>query len=416
MGAGAACGKRGNPMPPLQRIPAAPADLSVQRIEDQVYARFTVPTANVDGQGPADVARVELYAITLNQLPSTLSFVAAEDLREAATLVAARVVRPPLPPPVPVEEGAAPVPLPPRGPGIDQGTVVVERETLTPESRTAATLPEQDIPSSLIEEEAEVPRPFGATAQAMTPKRYYFAVSVSRRGRYGPHSGLVPAPLGPTSGAPSEPVIEVAEKAMTLRWTPPPDARGIPAEPDAGLLPSRPTVPGPPATVYEVYEARRNPEEAEPVTIPAPLTPEPLTVAEFTEGDIRLGVERCFYVRAVDTIDGLRVRGPASPVACSDFADTFPPSPPHELVAISVAGAISLIWEPSDTEDVAGYVVLRGEVGSDTLTPLTTSPVTGLSYRDETVRAGVRYVYVAVAVDAAGNRSEPSNRAEETAQ
>ena len=59
-----ACGKKGAPLPPLQRIPVAPPDLSVTRIDSEVYARFTVPTSNVDGATPADVVRAELYAIT----------------------------------------------------------------------------------------------------------------------------------------------------------------------------------------------------------------------------------------------------------------------------------------------------------------------------------------------------------------
>ena len=53
--------------------------------------------------------------------------------------------------------------------------------------------------------------------------------------------------------------------------------------------------------------------------------------------------------------------------------------------------------------------------GGATLTPLTATPITDLRYRDDTVKSGVRYVYAIVAVDKAGNRSEESNRAEETA-
>jgi chitin-binding protein len=165
-----------------------------------------------------------------------------------------------------------------------------------------------------------------------------------------------------------------------------------------------------------VYEVPRNATPDAPIAVPTPLTSEPVAATEFAQSDISLGTERCFAIRAVDIIDGVHVRGPASPTACAAFADTFVPSAPRDLVAVAVPGGVNLIWEPSEAKDVAGYVVLRGQAGSDTLTPLIETPLTTPSYRDEAVTAGVRYVYAVVAVDRAGNRSAESNRVEETAQ
>jgi chitin-binding protein len=165
-----------------------------------------------------------------------------------------------------------------------------------------------------------------------------------------------------------------------------------------------------------VYELPRGGAAPGEVQLPDPLNASPLDTTTFTLEGVTFGVERCFAVRAVDVIGGVVVRGPASPAACAEIADTFAPAPPRDLVAIAVPGAISLIWEPSDSPDVAGYLVLRAEAGDDTLAPVTSSPIAGLSYRDDTTTAGVRYVYTVVAVDRAGNRSAGSNRVEETAQ
>lgn len=411
-----ACGKKGNPLPPLQRIPAAPADFSVSRFDDHVYVRFTAPALNIDGAGPADVASVEIYAITLEQPLRVFGDLEPADQREAATLVASTPVRRPLPPLPPEAEGVPPLPLPPPGPGVDQGAVMVVREELTPATRLVVSLPEQRLPGQPMLNEVDVPRALGAFPDATGPQRHYFAVAVSSRGRHGPHSGIGAAPLGGTSGAPSQPLVTVGETSMTIRWTPPLDARGIvsPAPPD--VLPSRPIVPGPPSTTFDVYEVRRNGPANAPMAVPTPLTPAPIAALEYTEADITLGGERCFSVRAVDMVDGVHVRGPASPVGCASFADIFPPSPPKELVAVAVPGGINLLWEPSDARDVVGYLVLRGEAPGATLTPVMTTPVTTLSYRDDSVQAGVRYVYAVVAVDGAGNRSGESNRVEETAQ
>jgi hypothetical protein len=413
-----ACGKRGNPMPPLVRVPAAPTDLAVARYADDVFVRVTVPASNIDGVKPADVARVDVYAITLDRDPRVLAELTPEELRKLSSLVASQPVRRPPPPPPPQKEGAPPIPVPPPEPGVDQGAIVVVSEALTPEARAIAKLPDADEKPQVEAEEIDVPRPLVAPVATAGPQRFYYAVAVSRRERFGPHTGLQPAPLGPPSGSPSAPVIEVSETSATLRWTPPEDAKGQapPTEPD--LLPSRSLVPVPPPTTYEVYQApSADAKDADaPPAMPTPLTPSPVTSAEWVLQNITLGAERCFYVRAVDTIDGQPVRGPASPTTCDAFTDTFVPSPPRDLLAASVPGAITLIWESSEAKDVAGYLVLRGEAGGDTLTPLNTTPTTELRYRDESVTSGVRYVYAVVAVDAAGNRSGESNRAEETAR
>lgn len=409
-----ACGKRGNPMPPLQRIPSGPTDISVTRIDNDVYVRLTVPSSNIDAVRPGDVARVEVYALTLDRNPTVLSGLDPDEMRELSTLVASEEVRPVLPPALPPEEGKPAPPPPPPLPGVDQGTVIVFREPL----EAAARLP-VDVPADERLAGAEQPAAgwaLGAPAADSVPRRYYYAVAVSSRGRYGPHSGMQSAPIGPMTAVPSQPVITVAETSMTIRWTPPADARGQAEKTEGEVLPSRSLIPLPPATAYDVYEVVKNASPEGPLAVPVPLTDAPVSATELSRDHATLGTERCFYVRAVETIDGVAVRGPASPVGCATFADTFAPGPPRDLLAAAVPGAINLIWEPSDANDVESYAVLRGEAGSATLTALATVAANELRYRDDTVKSGVRYLYAIVAVDKAGNRSTESNRVEETAR
>jgi hypothetical protein len=409
-----ACGKKGNPLPPLVRVPAAPGDFAITRIDDQVYVRFTAPATNIDGVRPADVDRIVVYAITYDGPATAFTNIDPEDLRELSSVVATEPVRRPQPPPPPAKEGMPPTPQPSVPPGIDQGAPAIVRELLGPDTRRPVALPQPDnVEPAAVE---TVAGPLMAPPVGSGLQRFYFAVAVSPRGRFGPHTAVVPAPLGVTSGPPSEPQITVREDSMLLRWTPPADARGLGLASEPDWLPARPIVAGPPPTMYDVYEVAPNASPDGPIAIPTPLTPEPIAATEFSQGDITLGVERCFVVRAVDIIDGVHVRGPASPVGCAAFADTFAPSAPRELVAVAVPGGINLIWEPSDAKDVAGYIVLRGEAGGDRLTALNETAVATPSYRDLTVTSGVRYVYAVVAVDKAGNRSAESNRVEETAQ
>ena len=416
----AGCGKKGPPLAPLQRIPLAPLELSISRVEDDIYARFKVPTTNIDGAGPANIARVELYAITANHRPEIKN---PEILRKLSTLVGSEVVRRPAPPLPPVKEGQPPPPLPPPGPGVDQGAFVMLRETLTAEARTPVDLSKVEVKPRVpepvpVDEDQPIAQPLVAPIEPPLPQRLYFVVSVTSNGRYSPPSAFVPAPLGTTSSAPSEPTVAVEEKSVTIKWTAPPDAHGAVDPGDPSLLPFKVLLPAPPPTTYDVYEVPRNasPDSPKPVEAPPAVTPGPVGPTEFTQTNITLGAERCFVVRPVDILDGVHVRGPASPMTCASFEDTFAPASPGRLDAVATPGTISLIWEGSDAADLAGYHVLRGEAGSATLTDLTKEPVLATSYRDESVRPGVRYIYAVIAIDKAGNRSAESNRVEETAR
>ena len=61
----AGCGKKGPPLAPLRLVPAAAAELSARRSGDDVELRFLLPTANANGPGPIDLAKIEVYAITI---------------------------------------------------------------------------------------------------------------------------------------------------------------------------------------------------------------------------------------------------------------------------------------------------------------------------------------------------------------
>jgi hypothetical protein len=408
----AGCGKKGAPLPPMLRIPAAVGDAAVVRIESDVFVRFTVPMSNADGETPADVARVEVYALTANRPPTSEDD--PEDLRKLSTLIATEQVRrplPPLPPPTPGQPEPPPLPI---APGVDQGSAIVVRETLTPEMRVPVTLPEPTARPATSVEVEPLPGPLVAPTESGAPTRYYYAVGVNRSDRYGPAGAMLPVPLGSPSAAPGRPEVTHDATNLTIQWTPPDDARGVGLEPVAGALPSKPIFAGPPPTTYDVYgvPAAANQTPA----MPTPLTSEPIGALQLARPIGSFAVEQCFFVRSVDIIDGYHVRGPASPTVCITPKDTFAPAPPKSLAAVATEGAIHLIWDPSESADLAGYIVLRSRLPDDTLQPAMETPITATTFVDKGVRPGVTYGYVVVAVDKAGNRSENSNRVEETAR
>ncbi len=437
----AACGKKGPPLAPFVRVPALVTTVTPQRVGGDVYVTFAVPETNVDGQKPADIGSVEIYAVTSDRPPAT------EKQRELATLVATLPVRPILPD-LPAPTNGSPLPPLPIPPGVDRGASVAIREPLTADARMPVELPLEKPQLLLsvpvpIDEPIEHLGPLVAPSETQLPRRHYFVIAKSPRGRESIPSTPVSVPLEAGSSAPGQPQITHTAAALTITWAPSPDARTATfyvapmatpvtaANATPGNVTPKLPAPLPPltakslgfntqATTYHLYDV--TPAATEPdqyaIALPKPITPAPTAATEWPVVGVAFGVERCFEVRPVDQVFGAMVIGPASPRTCVTPKDTFPPVAPKNLAAIAGAGVVSLIWDANTESDLAGYIVLRGDAPGDTLQAITPQPVTDTSYRDETVKPGTRYVYVVVAVDRAEpqNVSPQSNRAEETAR
>ena len=123
-------------------------------------------------------------------------------------------------------------------------------------------------------------------------------------------------------------------------------------------------------------------------------------------------------MRSASSLDPAVIEGEASPPQCVTPRDQFAPAAPSGLAAVPTAGQISLIWDANTEKDLAGYLVLRGEGADGPLAAITPAPIKETSYRDITVKPGVRYVYAVVAVDTATppNTSPQSARVEDTAR
>ncbi len=253
------CGKRGAPLAPLPRVPAAVSGWTVLRSDDTVALSLVVPGANVSGDTPGDIAAVEVYAVTADRVPELVT----GRLPAGMNLIASSRVRRPLPP-LPASAPAE-VPAVPREPGLDQGESTTFRERLTPELLVAADA----MPGDDEAEASDAPRlslpPVFAPATARL-KRHYAASAVSRRGVRGAWSEIRSVPIGPVSGAPAAPVITYDAAAIALAWTPAADARSAPSPDHGDLLEARPLGPPVAATRYNVYAVgTAGPEGARPM-------------------------------------------------------------------------------------------------------------------------------------------------------
>jgi hypothetical protein len=387
-----ACGQKGPPLPPLVLVPAPPV-ITADRRGSTIEVGFTVPSANADGSRPANIARIDIYAI--NGAARALTDL---EMMKWGTRVATVPVKSPRNPNDTVEAGESVEVLEaPEGKGLDQGA--------------ASNVVEQITTSLLKPNDADGRGSHGGAPPEAVPLlgpsdaasvRTYVGVGIDTRGRPGLFSKRMMVPLAPAPPRPSQPNITYSETKVTVRWRPPSSA-----EPgtNAGLLPSKSFGSARAAVAYNVYDSATG----------VRLTSAPVEALEYEDSRIEWGATRCYAVRAVEVVGGSTLESEAGEPRCEKLVDTFAPAAPKGLSAIPTDGAINLIWEPNAETDLAGYQVLRGRLPDAPMEPVTPAPIPDTSFLDN-VPPGVRFVYVVVAVDRAGNRSAPSNRVEESAR
>jgi hypothetical protein len=401
-----ACGKKGPPLPPLVKLPAAPADFIAERLGADVKVQFTVPPVNTDGSKPANLERVEIYRFIGPELATD------DQLLKYGTRIGQLPVKAPRNPDVTTEPDEPTEEAEVEKEGLDQGSVAQLEDELGADVPPPVEIPERS------RREART-TPLGIGPAVPLPSATYVAVGFNKRGRRGPLSRRVSIPLVPPPKPPSSAKIDYNETAITISWNPP---EAIPPvqEPTANdLLPGRFIGLTLPELSYRVYDVSPSAatssttEQASAVAGPLRLTDTPVSEPHFEDTRMAWGVTRCYSIRTVETFGTLTLESDPSPPDCTTLVDTFPPAAPKELKAVATAGAINLIWEPNSEADVAGYIVLRGIWPGETLEPITPAPITETTYSDST-KPGTRYVYGVQAVDRAGNVSPISNRADDT--
>ena len=436
---GTACGKKGPPLPPIVHIPTAVDRITARRIGTDVFVTLTVPVENVDKTMPADVGRIEVYGYTGTSQPPKGRFL------DVATHVATVDVVPPeidttkKSTSTPATPTSAPSARPPdANVEAKQGAPVTVRDHLDADALVARAIPPGPVtPAS---RRARTPSTTAPVKEGPL-KRYYLALAFSPRGRPGPPGNYAELALSVLPDPPRDVVVSQASDAITLTWEPSGGVVGVlleqplpfessPIDETAGAdgssrAPAADVPPGP--TLYNVYrEIEPLPDaQTEPAVeagvIPSPINGAPLTDWTFSEPLPLLdGRRRCYTVRGVRGTGATAIEGDASvPVCISPIDDIAPAAPMGLSPDAAVAGQITLTWEPNAETDLAGYVVLRGEAGDATLTPLTGSVIAEPRFVDQTVKPGVRYVYAVKAIDShlpTPNVSAESARVEETAR
>jgi hypothetical protein len=390
-----ACGKKGPPLPPIVFAPTAAGEFTVKRSGEDIVLHFKVPTANTNGISPADLERLDVYAHT-GPLPSPADYL------KFGTLIGTLAVKaPPDPKETSKETSQSGRGEEGRGktgtePTLEQGMATSVREAMTPALLEPGALPyvrpvAGPVAGPALLEVVETPGTVNLPPPVM---RYYVVVGTSRKNKKGAFAGPLGVPMSATvPGAPEMPSAAYTQDSLSVTWTP---TEGGPRR-------------------FNVYEVSATPDVAPAARVGSPpvLPANAAVLAEpsFTD-KVQFGTEKCYVVRNVLMVGPVALESEPSTPVCVTARDTFAPSAPKALVAVSDDKGVNLIWEANTEPDLGGYLVMRQQAGG-AFVQLTAEAVKDTSYRDAGAESG-SYAYAVVAVDTAvpANKSDLSNRVE----
>ncbi len=160
------------------------------------------PSANTDGSRPANVASIDVYAVTLPAIVGAPPLTDAQWLKVAKKVGSIAVKAPKDPDDTSDPDDPDVVPEEPEGAGLDQGAVAHASETSSAGDADAGRTAEE------LREKRAKPKGEQGTgplvgAPVSAPLRTYAAVGVTTRGKKGPLSKRVTVPLFPPPPPPA---------------------------------------------------------------------------------------------------------------------------------------------------------------------------------------------------------------------
>ena len=141
---------------------------------------------------------------------------------------------------------------------------------------------------------------------------------------------------------------------------------------------------------------------------PEKLTPSPVAGPGFEDRGFRFGASYRYVVRACAAGPEPRLESDDSAVREIVPQDVFPPGPPAGLAAVPGPDVISLVWDPSGDDDLAGYRVWRKDEGAAEFVCLTPDLIPGNAFTDAQVQRDRTYTYAVSAADKNGNEGPKS--------
>ncbi len=196
----------------------------------------------------------------------------------------------------------------------------------------------------------------------------------------------------------------VAEESITLSWQPP--VANIDGSTPVNLL------------GYNVYRT----DEAQTDVGNQPINTTLISGTEYADKNFQFGKDYRYVVRAVSLgTGGAQVESLNSNSIPASPRDTFAPAAPERpsLAAPEPSSArLAIFFAANKETDIAGYNIYRStdpDLPKQSWIRLNQTLLTRTTYQDDKVEPGKTYYYYIVAVDKAGNVSQPSEVGSEKA-
>lgn len=383
----AGCGKKGDPEPPILRVPAPTRDLAVVQRGDRLLVDLGYPTTTAAGTQLGGVDRVTLSALDV-PIPSATQPAVEIDERQFAAGAE----------PILVLEGddleaavrgdriAFDLPVPPADDPGTPSALALGITTRGPDGQVSA--PSNRISFPRVEPPAP-PTDVEATGQAggVRVRWSHPLIEVVReRLRADAATGETADEAGKpgeTEPAPEDEADEAEEGE----------------EDEAGASDGE----GIPFAGFNVYRRR-----ATERTYGPPIRTIGPRADNLVDDTARLGERYIYAVTSVATRRPVTVESGFAEEVEVHYLDRFAPPRPTGLVALTEGAQVRLVWQASEAADLAGYRVYRRGPDTQEFRPVTDQPVTTAGYTDRGLSTGATYTYQVTAVDAEGNESPPS--------
>jgi predicted small lipoprotein YifL len=345
----AACGRRGPPIPPERRLPAAVSDLAATVVSDGVRLTWTLPRIRVDRSPVKELARAEVY----------------RRLEEAGATEPPR--------PAVVSFGGlfgGPTELP----GFERVANITLKEP-KPAELTGSAVTYTD-----------------AQGVAVGRRYTYVVIAVDDQGRPSPPSNRVAVAVAALPKPVTGLVARPGDREVRLTWTAP-----------TSLADGSPITEG---LVYNVF--RTTSAEVRPTR---PLNPEPIATPSYL--DLGAQNDTTYFYSVQTLLGRRGPASPPSEIVSATPDDQTPPAQPRSLAAVVAGATVRLAWEAVSDPDLAGYYVYRSTTPGRGYEKLTERPTAASTFVDAQIRAGQTYYYIVTAVDRSrrGNESVPSAEA-----
>ncbi|HEX6158609.1 MAG TPA: hypothetical protein VF111_00490 [Thermoanaerobaculia bacterium] len=364
-----ACGKRGDPRPPVPVIPQATSDLVVTQRASNVILSWSYPSITTAGRPLTGIRRISVFRY-IEELP------AATVGRDPKAILPGDI-DPTLPQPVALFSRVPEIPAA-QFARLSERVDSIESANLTAAS-TGARLVYTDTPR--------------VRALDGRPVRVTYAVVTEGSEARSQLSNLATIVPLPVATPPASVTAQASAQGVVVTWAAPTTS-----------------VSGTDAPVIAGYNVYRAPAGTAAEDAGSPVNTTPVTATTFT--DAPPYGEHEYRVAAVAAVGPPSILSDPSAPARVNFRDLIPPPAPGRLDALVEPKMVRLIWDAVEAADLAGYKVYRSEGvghGSDIrdigTIPVVAAPLTTTTFSDPSVDLGIAYRYAVTAVDKSGNES-----------